>query len=144
MTSALSAYATLLKIGDAADPEVFTTIAEVVNIGGPSLSLDPIDVTNHSSPSAWKEFVAGLKDGGEVSFEVNFIPTEATHKNAAGGLLNDLDGRTLRNFELIFPDSGATKWTFAAFITGFEVAAPVDGKLSASITLKLSGVPVIA
>lgn len=144
MTQALAAYGTLLKIGDGAGPEVFTTIAEISNLGGPALSQDPIDVTHHSSPGAWKEFVGGLLDGGELSAELNFIPTEATHRDASGGLLNDLKNRTLRNFELVFPDGGATTWSFSAFITGFEIGAPVDGKLSASMTIKLSGQPTLA
>lgn len=144
VTGALAAKGTLLKIGDGATPtEVFTTIAEVVNITGPGLSMDPLDVTSHSSTAGWKEFIGGLLDAGEVSFEINYIPTDATH-DATAGLINDMENRTKRNFEVIFPDSGNTKWTIAALVTGFEPGAPVDGKLTASVSLKLSGQPTLA
>ena len=79
-----------------------------------------------------------------MTFDINFIPTEATHKDAAGGLLNDLKTQTCRDFELIWPDSGNTKWSFSALVTGFEPSGPVDGALTASITLKLVGEPTLA
>jgi len=139
----LAGFGTLLKIGDGGGTEVFTTIAEVSNISGPGLAMDTIDVTNHSSPTAWRQYVAGLKDAGEVSFDINYTPTAATH-NATTGLLKDMNDRTLRNFKLVFPDLGATTWTFAAFITGFEPSEPIDDKLTAAVTLKISGAPTLA
>jgi len=138
-----AAKGTLLKTGDGTSPEVFTTIAQVVSIGGPSLSLDPLDVTSHSSLEGNKEFVGGLIDGGELTLEINFDPADATH-NQAAGLLKLLKDRTIRNFELVFSDTASTKWTIPALVTGFEPGAPVDGKLSASVTLKVSGVPTLA
>lgn len=143
-SSAVSGFGTLLQIGDGATPtENFTTIAEVKSISGPSLSADTIDVTNMSSPNGWREFIQGPKDGGEVTFDVNFLPTNATH-NAATGLLRDFKNGTRRNFKLVFPNPGNTTWQFAAIVTGFEVSAPVDDVLGASITLKLTGEPVLA
>lgn len=139
----ISAFGTLLKIGDGATPENFTTIAEVTNISGPSLSLEPIEITSHSSPGGWKEFIGGLLDAGEVTFDINYEPTEATH-NATTGLIADMVDRTLRNFQLVFPDTGNTTWSFMALVTGFEPSEPVEDKLTASVTLKLTGQPTLA
>lgn len=143
MSDAIAAKGTLLKIGDGATPENFTSVAEVVNIGGPALSMDPIEVTNQGSTDGWKEYIAGLKDGGEVSLDLNYIPTETTH-NATAGLINDLENGTVRNFQLVFSDAGGTIWAFPALVTGFEPSAPVDDKLAASVTLKVSGKPTLA
>jgi len=143
MSNAISAFGTLLKIGDGGSPETFTTIAEVTDISGPSLSADTIDVTNHNSAGGYREFIQGLKDAGEVTFTINFIPTESTH-NAATGLLKDYEDGTLRNFQLVFPDAGNTTWSFAAVVTGFEPAEPIDDKLAADVTLKISGQPTLA
>lgn len=140
----ISAFGTLLKVGDGGSPtESFTTIAEVFNIGGPSLSLDPIEITNHSSTGGWKEFVGGLLDGGEVSFDINYDPVGATH-DASTGLIADMVARTQRNFQLVFPDTGNTTWSFTALVTAFEPSEPVDDKLAASVTLKLTGQPTLA
>ncbi len=141
MSNALGAFGTLLKIGDGGGPETFTTIAEVTDIKGPTLSLDTIEATSHDSANATKEFVAGLKDAGEVTFSVNFIPTNATQSYATG-LIKDWYNRTKRNFRMVFPDT--TTWNFAAFVTRFEPAAPVDGKLAADVTLKIASSPTLA
>jgi predicted secreted protein len=140
----ISSFGTLLKIGDGATPtESFTTIAEVLDIGGPSLSLDTEEITNHSSAGGWEEVVASILRSGEVTFEINYDPAGGTH-DASTGLIADMVARTLRNFQLIFPDSGNTTWSFGAYVTGFEPGAPVKGKLSASVTLKPSGQPTLA
>lgn len=142
MSEGMAAYGTLLKIGDGDSPEVFTAIAEVNTIGGPGLSLDPIEITHHESPNAWKERVGGLLDGGEVSLDVNFLPTEFTQAgDSAGSLLYAMVNRLVTNFELVWPD--ATTWSFPALVTGFEPNAPVEDKLGASITLTISGEPTI-
>lgn len=139
-----SSFGTLMKIGDGATPtEAFTTIAEVLDITGPELTLGTEESTNHSSPGGWAEFVPTVKDGGEVGFEVNFLPSNATHSYAAG-LIKDFDNKTKRNFQIVFPDSGNTTWLFAAFVTKFAPKAPVAGRLAADVTLKVTGQPTLA
>jgi len=140
MSEAISAFGTTLKIGDGATPEVFTPIAEVTNVGGPGMSMDTVDITHHSSPGGWKEYTGGLLDGGEIKLELNFLPANATQES----LITALSARTKKNFQLLFPDSAATTWDFSAFVTNFEPSAPVDGKLGASVTLKITGQPTLA
>ncbi len=141
MTNALHAHGTLLQIGDGQPTETFTTIAEVESISGPNFSLNVSEVPRQDSD--WMEVVPGLLDAGEISLDIHFVPTNATHGYSAG-LLKDMTDRTLRNFKLVFPDSGATTWAFAAYVTGFEISAPGDDKLGASVTLRISGQPTLA
>lgn len=144
VSSAVNAFGTLLKIGDGATgTEGFTTIAEVSNISGPNLSLETIEVTNHSSTAGWKERIGGLLDGGEVTFDLNFQPTATTHSYSAG-LVKDMVNRTKRNFKLVFPDGSSTTWQFAALVSKFSPKAPVNGQLSASVSLMISGQPTLA
>ena len=143
-TTNYAAKGTLLKKGDGATPtENFTTIANVDNIGGPELKLDTIDVTNMSSPSGFKEFVAGLLEAGAVPVTINYDPGDGTH-NASTGLIADMKNRVLRNFKIVFPDAGTTTWAFSAFVEKFTPKAPVAGKLTADVSLKISGVPTLA
>ncbi|KKL29023.1 hypothetical protein LCGC14_2369280 [marine sediment metagenome] len=130
MTIAIDAHGTLLKLGDGGGgSEVFTTVAEVTDISGPSMTLDPIDVTSHDSTAAYREFIGGLLDAGEVTLTINYVPTAGTH-DATTGLIADMVARVVRNFQLVFPDSGTTTWSFAALITAFEPAEPIDDKLA--------------
>lgn len=144
MSNALNSFGTLLKIGDGATPtEGFTTIAEVLDISGPALKANTEDVTSHSSTGGWEESIPTTLAAGEVTFDVNFIPTTATQSQTSG-LLRDLKNKTKRNFQLVFPDTGSTTWPFAAYVTGFEPKAPVKGKLSAAVTLMITGQPTLA
>ena len=136
-------FGVLLQRGDAASPEVFTSIAELISLSGPTLSLDTVESTHTESAGFYKEFIASLKDAGEVSGEVNFLPANST-QNEAAGILKDINDRTLRNFKIVFPDIPNTTWSFAAFVTGFEPTMPIEDRMTASISLKLSGDPTLA
>jgi predicted secreted protein len=120
-----------------------TLIAQITNISGPGLSADTIDVTAHDSTGGYRNFLQGLKDGGEITLDINYDPAGATHKNASGGLLYAFDQGTQDNYALVFPDAATTTWVVPAIVTGFEVGAPMDNKLSASATLKVSGKPTL-
>lgn len=140
-TSAVSSFGTLLQIGDGATPtENFTTIAEVLDISGPSLSADTEDVTNHDSAGKTEEVIVTILRNGEITFDLNWIPTHATH-NTTAGLHRDYKNRTRRNFKVVLTNPSASViGPFAAYVIGFETDQPVGGKLGASITLKPTGV----
>lgn len=143
VTSAFSSFGTLLQMGDGATPEAFTTIAEVGDIAGPALSSDTAEATNHSSTDGMEEVVPTILRTGQVTFPINFVPTAVTQGYTAG-LLYHWKQRTKKNWKLIFPDGSSTTWQFAAFIVGFAPKAPVNGILSADITLKVTGSPTLA
>ncbi len=90
-----------------------------------------------------REHIAGLLDAGEVSAEMNFLPANAT-QNEAAGILKTMSDRTLRNWQIVWTDSGPTTWSFAAFVTSFEPSASIEDRTTASITLKLSGDPSLS
>jgi len=113
-------------------------IAELTNITGPSMAVDPIDVTSHDSADKYREFVAGLKDGGEISVEGNFISA------VQGNLLvaNITSGETVA----IIIDFGTDPNTFTCqgCCTGYEPSSPYDDKLSFTASFKITGKPVLA
>ena len=131
-----AAYGCLLK-------KAGTAYANVTNISGPGLSLDTEDVTSHDSTAAWEEHVATILRSGEVTLDLVYDPANATHKYAAGGLLYDMVSRTAVALTLEFSDTATTTWSFNAFVTGFEPGMPVDGALTASASLKLTGQPTL-
>jgi predicted secreted protein len=138
-SGAVLGYQTLLQRGDGGSPEGFTTIAEVLDISGPSSSVDTIEVTNMDSPNNYKEYIAGLLDGGEVSFDCNF-----TNVASQTNIIADHQNRTLRNFKMVLPLAGNPAWTFAGYVTGFDNSQPVQDKITASFTIKITGKPTLA
>ena len=67
MSGATHALGTKLKKGQ-------NYVAELTEISGIDMSADTIDVTTLNSTSGFREFVAGLKDGGEVGISGFFYP----------------------------------------------------------------------
>ena len=124
-TSATKAAGCLLKKGT-------NTIAEVTNISGPGISRETFDVTSHDC--TWGEHVAGLPDGGEISIDLNWLPSNTTQTI----LHNDMTA-TAQAYALLFSDAATTTWTMTVLVTGMTPAAPVDGALTATATFKLTG-----
>ena len=109
---------------------------EITNISGPGISVDEVEITNHNSANDFKEFVAGLIDGGEFSVEGNLTSAIVT------GLYADLLARASKSYVVTFPNS--MTWTFSGYPKSFETDAPVDGKLGFSATFRVTGKPVLA
>lgn len=114
---------------------VFTAIANITSLSPGGVTREILDVTAHDSPNGYMEFLGGLKDPGEVSFDINYEP--AVHDV----LLDDFELDDPVDYEVAFPDG--TVMAFPAILTEFAREAPYDDKLSASITMKISGKPVI-
>lgn len=136
-SNAIHAFGTLLKRNG-------TTIGEVYDISGPSLSRDNVEITHHQSPGRWREKMKSLKDAGDVTFSIQYVPTEATHRLSTG-ILADLNTDTgaLDTWSIVFPDTGATTWSFSGFIAGFEPKEPIDDRLTADVTITVSGQPTL-
>lgn len=135
---ATQGYGTLLKLNG-------TAIAECRNITGPNLTLGTVETTHMTSTGAWREYISTLLDAGEISFEINFLPAGATHDITTGLLHFMVTHRaTAQTYALVLTDAALTTWSFSAFITAFNLTAPVDGKLTANVTLKVTGQPTLA
>jgi predicted secreted protein len=140
-SNAIPAFGTKLKRGDGGTPETFTDVAEVTDLSGPEMSAEEADVTTHATGSAspWREIIPTLLDAGEVSLSLSFLPGTAGHK----ALLSDFLNRVKRNWQIVFPDAGATTWSFSAYVMNISPAEPIDDALTAEMTLRVTGAPTI-
>lgn len=121
-----------------------TAAVQILNLGGPNLSLDVSDVTTHDSTNAWDESVATVLRSGDLPFDIVYDPAEDTHDATAGnGLLSRMEGKTLTNFSFIFSDTGSTTWAFDGYVTGFTPNSPHDGPLTASVSVKITSEPTL-
>lgn len=115
-------------------------IAQITSITPPNLSADAIDVTAMDSSDGYREFIQGLRDGGEVGVEGKFYPGDT---NGQVGLITDFNAGTLQEFVITFPTAMGATWTFNAIVTGFEGDIPMDDGIGFSATLKVSGKPAL-
>lgn len=116
---------------------VFETISEITNIGGPNKSRDTIDVTNLDSPDGYAEFIGGMRNGGEVPLDMNF--TRATYE-LMDGLFESAD---LQDFQILLPDPEHTTVSFSGVVTALGLGIPANDKVSANVSIKVSGKPTI-
>lgn len=135
-SDAVFGLGTQLQVGDGESPENFTTICEVRSLDGPTLTTDILDVTNHCSQGGVREFKAGLIDPGEISFEMAYVPGDPAHEQ----LLSDQVARRIRNYRIVWPVNIRT-FGFQGIITGLPFTFPIDEVVTASVTVKLTGLP---
>lgn len=100
-----------------------------VNIGGVDVNM--IDVTDQASTDGWKEFVGGLKDGGQVELTGNFKSVDDGQSELRGN-----PGETAA-WELTF--SNGAKASGNAVIGGYNVTNPLDNKVGFTCSLKITG-----
>lgn len=133
MTNAISGIGAGLFRNDPNVDTVYRKVGEVNSIDGPSPTADTIDVSSFDSTSGYREFIAGFKDTGEITAEMNF--TNATYKQA----LADFNSGDLLNYRIEVEDTVNSYIEFSAVNVGVSLAVPTDDKVSSTITLKGSG-----
>ena len=145
MSNAWWAYGSQLKIGDDGTTENFTKVAEIIDIGGPSMSRDAIEVTSQDSANGWREYIPGLKDAGEVNVSANWIPASGTHDGSTGVLSKFVDD-DLHNWQIITASDGTVSLTiaFSAIVTSLNVDLPLEEQAKMDFTLKITGKPTFS
>lgn len=133
MTTAVSGFSTLL-VWD------YHRILEMTSISGPSESRDVIDVTSHDSPDNYREFIAGVASGGEVSIEGNLIIEDELGQI---GFYNDLKTGNKRTAWIVMPMNVGASLCFEAIPTSFSASAPYEDKIGVSAALQVTGKPVL-
>ena len=117
-------------------PSTYTSLAEVLSVTPPTISVETVDVTHMASDDGFREYIASLKDGGEVTVNMNYVEASAT-------LLTTLVLAGLETFKITFP--GSSTYTFSGIPTAFAFDdVVIDDKVAMSLTIKVSGKPVFA
>lgn len=115
----------------------FVNIAAVRDISGPSMATNQIDVSSRDAAAG--AFLPGMYDPGEIVFDIVYDPDEASHSATGAGLVKlGADGTTV-TWSLNFLGTTPAVCAFSGFITGFSAKEPMDGALTADLTIKISG-----
>lgn len=122
----------LIKIGDGADPEVFTTIAGI-RAKTISLNARTVDGTSGESPEAWRELIAGA---GVKSASVSGAGVFKDAESDAS-IQQAFFTQTITRFQLIIPDFGALTGPF--LVEALDYSGDHDGEAAFAITLASAG-----
>ncbi len=139
--AAIPAINTLLGLGSGS-PESFTTIANIGNINGLTLSANVVDVTSHSTGVPWRQKITTLLDAGDLTCDLFFVPGDTGHQDLLD-IFIEKNGTTngLRHYQITFPESGAPKWQFYAYISKFSITSQTADVIKAQVVFTATGEP---
>lgn len=121
----------LLKIGDGASPETFTTVAGL-RATTLAFNAQSVDVTNADSADMWRELLgAGVKSAT--------ISGSGVFKDAASdaALRAAFFNQTLADWQIVIPHFGVVSGPFK--ITALQYEGPYDGEVKLSLSLASAG-----
>ena len=123
--------ALLMKIGDGASPEVFTTIGGMRSTSI-SMNDEMVDITNKDSGRAR----AILAQAGVNSMTISGsgVFTDSASETTLEG---KFDSSTLSNYQFLVPDFGT--YTGSFMLTTLEYAGEYNGEVTYSFTFESNG-----
>ena len=134
---------------DPAGGTSYTTIAQIRDLGGPSISRTDIEVADRSMTTYYKEYLGGMVDPGAITFDLTWDPigTNSHAQTSGTGLMADFETSqcTQAAFRWQVDGCGGTAtMTFDGYLNSFEANAPLEDVLTASVGVKISGKPTLA
>jgi predicted secreted protein len=139
MADARIGYGATYEIWDASlTTPAFVALEEVISITPGEAETDRVEVTHMQSPGRRREYVSGMIDSGEASVEINWLPGSATDLLIRGLLTS---GATVEH-RITLPanaDGDRVTLTYDAQITGYSKSIPMDDRLTATVTIAVSG-----
>lgn len=114
---------------------VSNTVAEITTVPAPQFSADDIEVTSMDSGGI-KEFISGLKEGNEIEFIMNDVPSDPGQQ-ALEAAADAFENGTI----IIYVPKVAKSVTFACAVKTFDWIGD-NGVARNSCKVKVSGKPV--
>lgn len=138
MTEARIGWGVEVWLDNASD--ALTQLDECIAIGLPNSQVEDVEATHMLSPNRRREYIAGLIDDGEGTFEFNLVPGGATDLLIQAAV----DDGVARDYEVIIPD-GAYGQKFAGdcIVKGYERTVPIDDRMTATMTVRFTGAVTI-
>ena len=134
----------LLKLSDAASPEVYTAVNGLLSLSGFGKTNPLIDVTDFDSTA--REYIAGLPDGTEITAEFNEdISTDSPATNLQLlALIAGVDNTTNLNMQITVTYSTSSPnitdtYSFAVVPLSWVINPSFEDKNTISFTLKITG-----
>jgi len=100
--------------------------AEILEVNGPDGSRESINTSHMGTLLAHTFTPAKLVDWGSLSVNIGFESWETPPINSVAETVT-----------LTFPNGDT--WAFSGFMTGFSLTAPLEDKITADCTVKISG-----
>lgn len=116
-------------------------VGELTRIGPVSIALSKQDSTTLGAANAFKTWIPGLLDPGDVDIEGWFRPDDT----GQAGMIADMLTRTVKAFIITFPTAiSSSTWTGSAYVTAFTAGdATPEGIVPWTAKITISGKPTL-
>ncbi len=131
MTNAVSSVGALLK--KHITGSTWASVGEVTTITGPSMSRETIDVTSLASTGGYREYIAGFRNPGTLSFTMNFTRSDYAAMKV------DFEADVAKDYELILPDSDKTSLEFSALVTELPLNLDPGSQITCNVSFQITG-----
>lgn len=113
-----------------------TELDEIIAISTPNTEVATVEATHFKSAGKYREYITGLKDAGEGTLTMNYVPGSATDDIVQEAK----DSGETRAYKIVIPD-GAFGWeiTGSCIVTGYTRNVPMDDKMTAEVTVRFTG-----
>lgn len=115
-----------------------TELVGVFNVGIPEGSTEEVEVTHYKSANKFREFIAGLRERGEFTVEMNYVPGSATDTLCQSAF----GAADRRAFKIVLPDDeGQPAWEIdgEAFAKSYPRNIPLEDRITAQLNFRVSG-----
>lgn len=135
-------------------PPTYTAIANIFDVAGPAVSRTDVDVTDYDSTDRYREYIPGLREGGEITAMLNLVSTAlglqqlyhstaaqstAGPTSAASSDAGAFESNTIQPYRILGPNDDF--WRFSGYVKGITQAQPIDDKRTWEVTFKITGRP---
>lgn len=127
-SNAFSSQDTTLKIGS---PLVL--VAEITNSSGPDEVREIIDITTLNSPGGRREKITGLRDGGQISLDLNFT------RVGFDVFQDEMSTEIVTPYEVKYNDAGQTTFSGNALVVTQGRATSLGDRVTMSVVLEITG-----
>lgn len=135
MSKYLGKQVTLAVDEDDAGAGAYATVGQVMDINGPNSDSETVDTTTRDNTDMYRSFLGGWKDGGELTFDVVFDPALSSHVTLMTLHVSQLEVP----WKLTWPSGTSKMATFRGTVKTLSASAPLEDKLSMSVTVKIAG-----
>lgn len=125
-SEAITGQGTIFKRNGAA-------IGEINSIDGPTKSRETIEVTRLEDVDGYRQYIAGLREPGTVTLNMNFTRENYDVLNA------DFESDTIQSYAIELPDEDETVFAFNGFVTELPISIPIGDKITCDVTIQISG-----
>lgn len=136
MTAALIGHGSAVFMDNSTG--VSTELGEITSLTLPNPETQEVEATHFKSPNRRREYIAGLIEDGEGTFEMNLVPGSATD-----ALIRQAqDSGDTRDYRIVIPaDNDGETWEVTGqwIVRGYERMVPNDDRMTARLTVRFTG-----